>query len=67
MQWIENRLQELAGIFALDVAGYAVLDNHLHVILKLNGKSTMNVLVLPTLVLPAVRICPALKLCKPKT
>ena len=35
-QWIENRLQELAGIFALDVAGYAVLDNHMHVVLKLN-------------------------------
>ena len=35
-QWIEDRLQELAGIFAVDVAGYAVLDNHMHVVLKLN-------------------------------
>ena len=35
-QWIEDRLKELAGIFAVDVAGFAVLDNHLHVVLLLN-------------------------------
>ena len=35
-QWIENRLKELAGIFAVDVAGFAVLDNHLQVVLQLN-------------------------------
>ncbi len=27
--WISGRLQELAGIFAIDVCGYAVMDNHL--------------------------------------
>jgi len=35
-QWVEDRLRKLAGIFAIDVCAYAVLDNHLHVVLKLN-------------------------------
>ena len=34
--WIESRLRELAGIFSLDVCGFAVMDNHLHVLLRLN-------------------------------
>ena len=28
-QWIEDRLEELANIFAVSVAGFSVLDNHL--------------------------------------
>ena len=28
-QWIEERLEELTQIFAIDVAGYTVLDSHL--------------------------------------
>ncbi len=35
-QWIENRLQELSEIFAVGVCGYAVMDNHMHVVLQLN-------------------------------
>ena len=31
--WIRDRLQELAGAFAIDVLGFAVLSNHLHVML----------------------------------
>jgi hypothetical protein len=34
--WIEKRLQELAQIFAVGVAGFTVLDNHLHVLLRLD-------------------------------
>ena len=34
--WIENRLEELGGIFAIAIGGFAVLDNHLHVLLRLD-------------------------------
>jgi REP element-mobilizing transposase RayT len=34
--WIENRLRELAEIFSLAVAGFAILDNHLHVLVRLD-------------------------------
>jgi REP element-mobilizing transposase RayT len=35
-QWIENRLEELAQIFAVSVGGFTVLDNHLHVLARLD-------------------------------
>ncbi|MDB5386444.1 MAG: transposase [Planctomycetaceae bacterium] len=35
-QWIEDRLKELAGIFSLDVCGFSVMDNHIHVLLRLD-------------------------------
>ena len=34
--WIDNRLQELAGIFSIAFGGYSVLDNHLHVLVRLD-------------------------------
>ncbi len=33
-QWVRDRLEQLAGVFAIDVGGFAVMDNHLHVILR---------------------------------
>jgi len=33
-QWIRNRLEELAGIFGIDVLGFAVMSNHLHVVVR---------------------------------
>ena len=33
-QWMRNRLEFLAGIFAVDVLGFSVMSNHLHVILR---------------------------------
>ena len=39
-QWIENRLQELAGIFAVSVGGFSVMDNHLHLLVRLDPDTT---------------------------
>ncbi|HUY88086.1 MAG TPA: hypothetical protein VMV10_05100 [Pirellulales bacterium] len=33
-QWLRQRLETLAGAFAIDVLGFAVMSNHLHVILR---------------------------------
>src|SRR6516164_9877027 len=34
--WIERRLQELSEIFAVSIGGFSVMDNHLHVLLRLD-------------------------------
>jgi hypothetical protein len=39
-EWIENRLKELAEIFAISVGGFSVLDNHLHVLVRLDPEVT---------------------------
>lgn len=35
-QWIEDRLAEVSGIFAISVGGFAILDNHLHFLIRLD-------------------------------
>ena len=35
-QWIENRVQELAEVFAIAIGGFSVLDNHLHLLVRLD-------------------------------
>ena len=35
-QWIEDRLEVLAECFAVSVCGFAVMDNHLHVLVRLD-------------------------------
>lgn len=47
--WVEKRLLFLAGIFAIDICAYAVMSNHLHVVLHINSEkaakwSTLEVL-----------------------
>ena len=41
-QWVENRLKELASIFAIEVCACAVLENHLHVVLRLNDVAAVS-------------------------
>lgn len=40
--WIERRLKELDAIFAVSVGGFAVLDNHLHLLLRLDPEVAKN-------------------------
>ena len=35
-QWLQNRLEELAEIFAVAVGGFSVMNNHLHLLLRLD-------------------------------
>lgn len=35
-QWLEDRLEHLASVFAVSVAGFAVMDNHLHVLIRID-------------------------------
>lgn len=35
-EWIQSRLQTLAEAFAVSVCGFAVMDNHLHVLVRLD-------------------------------
>lgn len=35
-QWLENRILALAEIFAVDLFGYAVMDNHYHMVVRLD-------------------------------
>jgi REP element-mobilizing transposase RayT len=41
-QWIEDRLQVLAANFAVSVCGFSVMDNHLHVLVRLDPAATKD-------------------------
>jgi REP element-mobilizing transposase RayT len=37
--WIDKRIEELAQIFSIAVGGFSVLDNHLHVLVRLDPEA----------------------------
>ncbi|MBK1735710.1 hypothetical protein CKO15_10535 [Halorhodospira abdelmalekii] len=39
-QWVEDQIRLLSSIFAIDVATYAVMSNHCHIVVKLNPSQT---------------------------
>ncbi|HED15787.1 MAG TPA: transposase, partial [Gammaproteobacteria bacterium] len=41
-QWIEDKLLDLADIFALDVCAYAIMSNHYHVVLHIDKEQADN-------------------------
>jgi len=35
-RWVEERIRLLSSIFSIDICAYAVMSNHLHIVVKLN-------------------------------
>ncbi|MGE4345732.1 MAG: transposase [Geoalkalibacter sp.] len=36
--WIEQRILQLAGVFTIDIASYAIMHNHYHIVLRVDNE-----------------------------
>jgi len=41
-EWIAQRIKHLAGIFAIDIAGYAAMSNHAHVVVRIDRERALG-------------------------
>ena len=41
-QWVEDKLLELASIFAVDICAYAIMSNHYHVVFHIDREKAEN-------------------------
>ncbi|VUD69381.1 hypothetical protein TDB9533_04748 [Thalassocella blandensis] len=42
-QWIEERIRILSSIFAIDICAYAVMSNHIHLVIQLNQEEITSI------------------------
>ena len=41
-QWIEDKLYSLSKIFTIDIAAYAIMNNHYHLVLRIDKETAIN-------------------------
>jgi len=41
-QWIIKRLKKISQVYSIEVSAYAIMDNHYHLVLKVDDKSAQS-------------------------
>jgi hypothetical protein len=40
--WLVDRIKQVTSVFAIDVCSYAIMSNHIHIVLKVNSTKEWN-------------------------